>query len=187
MSQCDHPLDACENGRCWFCGWTYDDRLDPAFGHWLAGFIDGEGHFQIAKNTQKTGYTCRFGLTVRADDERILTTIRDTLGFGTVYRYLPRQDVHPATRWQVQSLRDCLALVEILRRYPMRAKKVRDFGIWAEAVEVWRVGQDNRAYARERMGELKEFLEATRRFENSDVVHITTVAPPLPMALFEEV
>ena len=110
--------------------------MDDAFGNWLAGFIDGEGCFRIAKRHQRYyAYGCFFSITLRADDEPVLWEIQRRTGFGRVRSY-PHQR-NAAACYSVETRAECLALIEILDRYPLRAKKARDYAIWREAVQRW--------------------------------------------------
>jgi hypothetical protein len=115
--------------------------MDDGFGHWLAGFIDGEGCFEVYRNAAGW-YCCRFTLNVRADDERILLEIQRRAGVGIVQakRLAHRgdgADRKPQVRWVVINKPDCIGLVALLDRYPLRAKKARDYAIWREAVSEW--------------------------------------------------
>jgi hypothetical protein len=106
------------------------------FGHWLAGFIDGEGCFYITTNKNQPGW-CRpkFSLGLRADDRSTLESVRSMLdGIGTIYEYAPSvgsRKVH----WSISSQADCEALCSLLNAHPLRSKKRSDYLIWAKAVE----------------------------------------------------
>ncbi len=123
--------------------------MDDGFGHWMAGFIDGEGCFIIARNTDKrrkgaayVRYACRMQVRLREDDADVVMEMRDRTGLGTVafLQAHPSQwDRKPQVVWNVISRADCLALVDLLDRYPLRAKKARDYAIWREAVSLWAV------------------------------------------------
>ena len=113
--------------------------MEDDFGHWLAGWIDGEGCFLI--NRMQTAYQPRMRLHVRDDDAEILDEIVKRTGIGYVARQ-PARPSHgrrnnPQAEWRVMSKADCVALVELLDRYPLRAKKARDYAIWREAVLYW--------------------------------------------------
>lgn len=119
--------------------------VDDAFGHWLAGFLDGEGCFMISHQSQRVGGApiCYMQLVLRADDAAILGEIQRRTGIG-VFK-ARRLDSYSGTRsqgntrpqamWRVSSRTDCLALVRLLDRYPMRAKKAGDYRFWREAVQ----------------------------------------------------
>lgn len=111
------------------------DDIDPGFGYWLAGFIDGEGSFNIMPNRKH--YICRMTLRLRDDDTAVLREIRARTGIGNINHLPPpRPECGGEVTWSVQSNRDCLSLIELLDVYPLRAKKARDYAIWREAVRL---------------------------------------------------
>jgi site-specific DNA-methyltransferase (adenine-specific) len=119
-------------GRAWdrFDG----GGIDPAFGHWLAGFIDGEGCFHIHRKPQGT-FDCQFSISLRGDDMPILERCHRMTGLGTLA--LTKTAGNPKARWTVSSKAACLALRDLLRAFPLRAKKAHDFELWSEAVTEW--------------------------------------------------
>jgi hypothetical protein len=111
--------------------------IDTEFGHWLAGFIDGEGCFRIHKEKGGGYYACHFTLKLRDDDTAILEEIVVRTGVGHLKPDLIRGTSKPAMVWVVQSKAECVQLVALLDRFPLRAKKSRDYAIWREAVAFW--------------------------------------------------
>lgn len=115
--------------------------VDPAFGNWLAGLIDGEGCFFIRTGQQR--YSCRFALRLRNDDAPLLALIHETTGLGSVYwawRRAPHADGSPrnsTASWDIQKKAECRALIALLDDFPLRSKKARDFAVWRKAVEWW--------------------------------------------------
>jgi hypothetical protein len=108
------------------------------FNDWLAGFIDGEGHFDIRPVKGRTAYFCRFVLTVRADERGILKEIVDHTGIGIVSpAHHGKNGSNPQLTWTAFNKTDCRALVELLDSHPLRAKKKRDYELWREAVLEW--------------------------------------------------
>jgi hypothetical protein len=115
----------------------YPDLPDD-FGHWLAGFIDGEGSFVILRPTTGNRWSLRFQLTLRADDLPIIEEIHRRTGLGIVFVRGPYgKNPNPDAIWLVNKIAHMRRLVEIFDRYPLRAKKARDFAIWREGV-IWR-------------------------------------------------
>lgn len=107
--------------------------IPDSFGHWFAGLTDGEGCFGLNRNNGRY-MTTRFSIGLRADETPVLNYIQETLGFGQVYVARDLTGRSPAAQFSVSSIGGCQSLVEIFHKYPLRAKKARDFEIWAEAV-----------------------------------------------------
>jgi hypothetical protein len=144
-------------------------ETDDAFGHWLAGFIDGEGCFKITRISRSVTYRCQFSLGVRVDDLATLEAVRDRLGFGSIYRFPGRREsnTRASARWDIINKRDGRALVDLLDRFPLRSKKARDYAIWREAMLLWWTYRGNRWHRDgpwDRIAELKAELERARRF-----------------------
>lgn len=116
-------------------------ETDDIWGGWFSGFTDGEGCFTIGKRNDKhpcASYRCRCIISLRDDDRAILEEIRDTLEMGVIYdkpasTYGGRNG-QPSTVFQVCSIKECAELVKVFEKYPLRAKKKRDFEIWKQAV-----------------------------------------------------
>jgi hypothetical protein len=114
------------------------------FGHWLAGFIDGEGAFMIEAR-RRGSYKVAFKLGLRKDDGPILDQCAAVTGLGRVKRYARRAAIiapggkplkaQPYAEWIVETKSDCQRLVALLDRFPLRAKKARDFAIWRLAIK----------------------------------------------------
>lgn len=156
--------------------------IDHNFGHWLAGFIDGEGHFAIGRYDDRrcgsTGYNCRFVLAVRDDDRAVLEDIQHRVGTGCLRPHsAPRKvpNAKPTVVWGVETKGGCLELVELLDLYPLRSKKARDYAIWREAVLVWHAmprhgfgpGRVAIRFDWTRMAELHDQIREGRRYQAS--------------------
>jgi hypothetical protein len=111
-----------------------DDTVD-GFGHWFAGFTAGEGSFNISKNGRGARF-CVFRIGLHVDDAPILYEVANRLEMGRVVVGETPSSGWRAL-WTVQRKSECLRLVELFERYPLRAKKQRDFEVWAEAVRLW--------------------------------------------------
>lgn len=108
--------------------------VDPAFGHWFSGFVDGEGCFGIYFST--SGRVFLFKIALRADDINILREIHRHLGIGRVQVRHNRSDDNPVGSFIIQSIPEhCGVLIPLLRQYPLRSKKREDFEIFAAATE----------------------------------------------------
>ncbi len=173
------------------------DRCD--FGHWLSGFVDGEGCFRLAHCKEKHDPTLfrsgfgEFAIALRSDDRPILEQIQSFFGCGYVRDRprFPARDggVNPGVSFNVSRVRDLATiLVPHFEQYPLHAKKSRDFLIWRRGVELlYRVKQKPRktrgshtygcgqmpSWTPEEKAEFAELmnsLKAQRRYK----------APPLP-------
>lgn len=139
--------------------------VDRDFGHWLAGFIDGEGCFYITRDNQRAVYRARFSLSLRSDDRPILDEARDRTGLGRVHNY-KGQNANQVSRWMIQSRADTEALVALLDRFPLRAKKRNDYAIWREAVfcqRAIRAGRSDNSEVASEMDRLKKELALERQ------------------------
>lgn len=168
---------------------TTADGIDDAFGHWLAGFVDGEGCFSMLAHNVREAYSCQFLLTLRDDDEPILREIQARAGFGSVARRTPKNGNSQAY-WTVHRKEDCIALVALFDRYPLRAKKARDYAIWRTAVIEWSrwtapAGQRrSKPYIDwRRMASLKCQLHAVRRYDSeiAETPLVTDIKSPQMM------
>lgn len=111
-------------------------------GDWLAGFIDGEGSFNISHHAGN--YQPRFSLKLRDDDSQIIKEIHLFIGAGTVRKnkcspitskYYSK-NAKDQIRLDVVG-KDNLKIVSILDIYNLKSKKQRDYNIWREAVEIY--------------------------------------------------
>ena len=141
-----------------------DLDIPDGFGHWLAGFTDGEGCFVI--RFQKPKYTkCFFSIRLRADDIDILQEIQETLGVGQIR--LSKEDGHnEVAGWQVCAIGDLIhVLIPLFEKYPLRAKKKRDFAIWSRAVRLIHTKFHLTKAGLAEVLRLKEELEEGRKYK----------------------
>lgn len=115
------------------------NEIKDDFGNWFAGFTDGEGCFGIFnRNCENPRTNCVFTINLRVDDRPILEEIRNMLKIGTIHNKPPRIcDTHTTqaqSRFQVHAITECAELVKVFEKYPLRAKKQKDFLIWKQAV-----------------------------------------------------
>jgi hypothetical protein len=119
---------------------SYKGQEDAGFAYWLSGLIDGEGHFAIKAHTRGS-HAPGFTLKLRADEEGTVRLIHRTLRIGIV-SFENRGDANPMVKWCVQDKEGCQRLVDLLDKYPLRAKKRVDYTTWREAASVRRSGME---------------------------------------------
>jgi hypothetical protein len=105
---------------------------------WLAGFADGEGCFAAYRAKHSGGRIYiqpRFIILLRADDLEVLEQLRDAIGGTIRFNRTPRE--HPAAVWEVRDKAALNRLVAYFDRFPLRAKKGRDFLIWRRIVRLY--------------------------------------------------
>ena len=145
---------------------AYDGREDAGFAYWLTGLIDGEGHFAIKAHTRGT-HAPYFQLKLRADERGIVERIKRSLGVGTV-SIEERSDANPMVKYVIQDKAGCQRLVDLLDKYPLRAKKAVDYWMWREAVCEWTSRpRGNRWHGQTdnlRMAALRDRLMETRAY-----------------------
>jgi hypothetical protein len=107
------------------------------FGHWLAGLIAGEGHFGIAPQRDTGTWKFRLHLGLRDDDRPTLEYIQRLTGLGRLYDKKTQGNTNPYTSWQVFAKPELAHLITLLERFPIRAKKARDYYIWRDACRYW--------------------------------------------------
>lgn len=137
---CDPPYNIGLHGL----QWDKPSELDPSFGYWIAGFVDGEGHFAIAKN--ESTFQCSFRISIRRDDKDILLRIRDFWDEGIVRDTDRNNQSKPQSNLSVSSKEGCLKLVRFFDSFQLRAKKLNDYTIWRDAVLEWNSKEKGHRY-----------------------------------------
>ncbi len=145
-----------------------------SFGHWLSGFVDGEGCFILivhaAKRFKTTIPCAKFEIHLRQDDQSILADIRRFLGVGVFYDRTSRltpgshQKSKPQICYRVAKASDLVReIIPHFETYPLRAKKKNDFAIWKRGVELLhRIQQRQRRVVSHRGGTLPKWTIAER-------------------------
>src|SRR3954453_15045862 len=133
--------------------------------HFIAGFLDAEGSFDIRPNNGGQNWQCWMSLALRDDDTEILVALRQLTSLGRLFQAPARGTSKPQTVWKIASHAECLRLAELLRGFPLRGRKRREFEIWCEAVHDLVEGPSPTslplAYAEIR--ELRRYVDPQRR------------------------
>ena len=126
------------------------DRV--AFGHWLSGFVDGEGCFFISvPKCSKTGKwrpRVQFIITLRADDFPVVARIRSFLQCGRAYVTHKRSVRNPnsVAVYYAAATADLVGrIIPHFEAHPLQSKKQRDFLVFKAALQlVSQVGKRDR-------------------------------------------
>lgn len=172
-------------------------EVSDDFGHWLAGFIDGEGCFSITYNGGRGNHSmrCQFRIALRSDDTPLLEECQRVTGLGTVYQQAGRGTDNPSAMWHVAHKSDAARLIELLDRFALRSKKARDYMIWREGVRIRNSRSGGRGSRpdvelRARLEALRLRLMEGRKWRPHDsvlvleVLEVHAVAPGDELALF---
>lgn len=109
------------------------------FGAWLSGFTDGEGCFGLMRASSKpTDPKTVFSIKLRRDDGAVLYLLQSFWQCGRIYLTENKSlvaGVNPSVTFSVGRLHDHLRVViPHFEKYPLLAKKRRDFTIWKQGV-----------------------------------------------------
>lgn len=108
-----------------------------ALGSFLAGFLEGEASFSIARQTGRTNFKCLMSLCARDDDKGLIEELAASTALGTVTSQVARGGSHSQVTWRIAAKADCARLVEIVDQYPLRGRKSLDYAIWRGGVCWW--------------------------------------------------
>lgn len=139
---------------------------NPREDAWFAGFVDGEGCFWVARYQAAGGtpsYYPRFEVCLRVDDMPILEKLQAAFG-GRLYTTGRPQWGNPRAQWNVSTKRDVAGLVAYFDRFPLRAKKARDYAIWRQMVSIYIQRHGGGVDHDGRLAALREALLAGRSF-----------------------
>jgi hypothetical protein len=106
-------------------------------GDFLAGFLEGEACFSVVRQSGRANHGCVMRVSVRDDDSSLIAELAQATRLGTIAGRPARASSRPQVMWSIGSKADCLRLIRILYRHPLRGKKGRDFALWAAAVRWW--------------------------------------------------
>lgn len=107
------------------------------FGAYISGLVDGEGCFLLStsKDCEYASCAACFGIKLRLDDMAILQKVRQCLRCGTIRINKPKGNGKPQASFRVRDTVDLVQkVIPFFDKFPLRAKKARDYAIWREAV-----------------------------------------------------
>lgn len=160
-------------------------RIDEAHGglirdwpDYLVGFFTAEGYLGIVQ-TAPGVLRPQAAIRVRRDDHRLLAELCRRTDAGRIYDGEQRAG-SPVTQWIVCSRDDLMKLVDTFDRHPLRGRKLREYGIWREAVALY---ANSRRRVREhhgRLNSLRMSLQQARVYRRPSAVASLTLERSKP-------
>lgn len=115
---------------------------DPIWCAWFAGFVDGEGYFQIDLSKNSRGASIRLTIALREDDKQIIDEIHNVL-LGDIYYLSYKRDrvkgKHSCNQWRwiIRNINQInKVIIPLLDQYTIRTKKKLSYEIWREAAMI---------------------------------------------------
>ena len=116
------------------------DRIPPHLGHWVAGFVDGEGSFNVPiRRIRDRGLPWRIGLSFNVSQvgSEAPTLLQKTFGTGTVRGRGDGVFYFEVTRPAELEVR----VFPFFERYPLRTPKAGDLAIFREITRMVQLGR----------------------------------------------
>src|SRR5207249_3180957 len=104
--------------------------VSPADGHAIAGLLDAEAHFSIARQNRGTTWRCSLSVRLRDDDGRLVEWFQEVTGLGRTYAVPARRTSQPQVEWRVTGKLECEVLADLICKYPLRGRKRREADLW---------------------------------------------------------
>lgn len=112
----------------------------PLFYEWLAGFIDGEGNFQINPLKGKSGeivkFSFMFNINLHVDDIDVLHSISKILGIGSVTSDTTNPGKYVCS-YRINKQSELSKLIGILNSSPLNGVKYLDFLDFSKAYDLY--------------------------------------------------
>jgi hypothetical protein len=111
------------------------------FGHYFAGFFDGEGTIVLWHRCRKRPkpypeYRLALQIVLRQDDLQVLEYIHDNIG-GLIHLQKARQNssTNPSAKWILENIKDLAEVaIPLFDKYRLHSKKRREYQIWRPLV-----------------------------------------------------
>jgi len=109
--------------------------------HYLTGFIDGEGCFNISilkNNELSTGWQIipTFQISLHAKDKELLELIQKSLGVGRIYKHGP-----DSFYYRIFGLNNLSVIIKHLDSFPLLTQKQADYILFKQVVELMNIGE----------------------------------------------
>jgi hypothetical protein len=118
-------------------------------------------------------------VNLRDDDRDTLIAYHDRIGIGRLGQVPARARSRPQVRWEIASKLECARLMQILDAHPLRARKVKEYEIWRDAVELWAAQRYGcRPGGQDHLAQLATQLKAARVYRDPIENHVPVMADP---------
>jgi hypothetical protein len=121
------------------------ESVAPEIGHFLAGFVHGEGCFMIVcrpRADHRRGWKISAAFNASQKDIVPLELLQRTFGCGTI-----RRAANGGWYYEVNSLSDInRVVIPFFTRFPMLGQKASDFALFEQAVKLMSAGLDDETY-----------------------------------------
>jgi LAGLIDADG endonuclease len=111
-----------------------------AFGHWVSGFTDGEGHFGLSikhEHPNRIRPSAVFSIGLRDDDIDILKSIMLFFGCGAIYPQRAHGNANPGACYKVYKPSELWnIIIPHFDKFPLRAKKGNELRCWKMGVQL---------------------------------------------------
>jgi hypothetical protein len=134
---------------------TQNGHLDLRLGHFLGGFVAGEGSFFVTSSSRARVDGTRatrfmFQVAVARRDRRLLETLQSFLGAGSIFDNPSRRaGWQPTSTLSIASLRaHHSATIPFADRYLLASAKRRQFAAWRARLEEYDTNRSRRTRSR---------------------------------------
>lgn len=150
------------------------DEIPDCLGFYLAGFVDGEGSFNVSLR-RKSDYAIKWqvvlSFNVSQRDITNLNTLKDILGCGIIKRRF--DGVHSIDVTKPSNI--ILRVIPFFKRFSFRSEKAkRNFAIFCEIAALMNLGNHRNAQGLKEILYLRETLNEgkgrTRKYSAEDVL-----------------
>lgn len=150
--------------------------IDPNLGNYIAGFVDGEGSFNVSlkkRKDYKSSWKITASFNVSQNERFILAKIKDTLKCGTLRERKDGVIYYEVTN--INSLHE--SVIPFFEKFSfISIKKQTNFKIFREIVQLMKNGEHLNEKGFEKIVLLREKLNEgigrKRKYTLQDVVHI---------------
>lgn len=174
--QSEHYSDIVRPAEQEMTGLELDINGEPISSEWaavFAGFIWGEGSFDIEAASNGKAFHPRLVVHLRWDDGKVLKEFQRRLG-GTICRLERNEEKNPEIQWKICKVEDCLRIAKVLQQTPnLQFSKRSQLEPWLQAIELKLSNERRKQVPFENLrkfSRLREDLRKLRQWNNSTTI-----------------